>query len=320
MDIIVTGSIAFDYLMTFEGEFSQFLIPEKLDSISVSFLVETLHKRRGGCAANIAYNLALLKEQPILFGTAGRDFEEYKADLDNMGVNTSYIRIFPDAYTSSFFANSDKKGNQIASFYSGAMKYAKELSLESFTQNTSPIIVISPNDPEAMVQYINQCKQFALDYIFDPGQQIVQLNKKQLVEGMRKASILILNDYEFELFKKKTKMTEKNIFSQVKNVVVTRGDKGADIYTEDKQVHIPVAKINKHGDPTGVGDAFRAGLLKGLGGKLSWEEAGRLGSLAAAYVLEADGPQSHNYTLKNFLKRYIDNFGESKSVTAVLAG
>lgn len=318
MDIVVTGSIAFDYLMTFNGEFSKYLIAEKLDSISVSFLVESLNKRRGGCAANIAYNLALLKERPILFGTAGIDFEEYKADLENMGVDTSYTRMFRDSYTSSFFANSDIKGNQIASFYMGAMKYAKELSLERFKKNSSILVVISPNDPDAMIQYISQCGKFGLDYIFDPGQQIVQLNGKQLIKGMKNATILILNDYEFEMFKKKTKMNDKNIFAQVENVVVTRGEKGADIYSKGKEVHIPIAKIKEHHDPTGVGDAFRAGLMKGLCSDLSWEEAGRLGSLAAAYVLEADGPQSHIYTLKKFLERYIDNFGESETVTAAL--
>jgi len=320
MKIVVTGSIAFDYLMTFNGEFSKYLLAEKLDSISVSFLVETLNKRRGGCAANIAYNLALLKENPILFGTAGIDFEEYKTDLENLGVDTSYVRMFSDSYTSSFFANSDRKGNQIASFYMGAMKYAKELSLEEFKDSNSTMIIISPNDPEAMVQYISQCKQFGINYIFDPGQQIVQLEGNQLIEGMVGATILILNDYEFEMFKQKTAKAEGEILSHVENVVVTRGDKGADIYTNGKEIHIPVAKIKKYQDPTGVGDAFRAGFLKGISCNLSWEEAGRLGSLAAAYVLEADGPQSHVFSQKEFLKRYNDNFGKSTSIASILTG
>ncbi len=320
MDIVVTGSIAFDYLMSFDGEFTDHLIADKLDSISVSFLVDNLNKRRGGCAANISYNLALLKEKPILFGTAGIDFEDYKTDLENMGVDTSQIKMFPDAYTSSFFANSDSKGNQIASFYMGAMKYAKKLSLERFKDHSSVIIIIAPNDPEAMIHFVAQCKEYGLAYVFDPGQQIVQLDGEALKEGIKGATIFILNDYEFEMFKKKTGMSDNNIFSQVENVVVTRGDKGADIYRKEIEIHIPVAKVKEHSDPTGVGDAFRAGLLKGIGNKLSWEEAGRLGSLAAAYVLEADGPQSHSYTLNEFLERFTENFGGSKSVVDALTG
>lgn len=320
MDIVVTGSIAFDYLMTFMGEFSQHLIAEKLDSISVSFLVDNLNKRRGGCAANISYNLALLQEKPILFGTAGLDFEDYKADLENMGVNTTYMKMFHDSYTSSFFANTDSKGNQISSFYMGAMKYAKKLSLEKFKDYGSVIIIISPNDPEAMIHFVAECKEYGLDYVYDPGQQIVQLNGEELAEGMTGAAILILNDYEFEMLKKKTKMSENDIFSQVKNVIVTRGDKGADIYRKGEKIHIPVAKVTKHGDPTGVGDAFRAGFLKGLSFNLSWEHAGRLGSLAAAYVLEADGPQSHTYTLEEFTERFTENFGGSKPVVDALLG
>ncbi|MFO7891684.1 MAG: carbohydrate kinase family protein [bacterium] len=320
MDIVVTGSIAFDYLMTFKGEFSQHLIAEKLDSISVSFLVDNLNKRRGGCAANISYNLALLKERPILFGTAGLDFEDYKADLDNMGVDTTHTKIFHDAYTSSFFANSDRKGNQIASFYMGAMKYTKELSLEKFKDNGSVMIIIAPNDPEAMIHFVAQCKEYKLAYVFDPGQQIVQLDGEALQEGIKGATIFILNDYEFEMFKKKTDMSDKDIYSEVENLIVTRGEKGADIFHTGKKIHIPIAKVTKHGDPTGVGDAFRAGLLKGLCSSLSWEQAGRLGSLAAAYVLEADGPQSHTYTLEEFLERYKENFGGSKSVVDALRG
>ncbi len=320
MNIVVTGSIAFDYLMTFKGEFSQHLIAEKLDSISVSFLVDNLNKRRGGCAANISYNLALLKENPILFGTAGIDFEEYKTDLENLGVDTSYVRMFNDSYTSSFFVNSDLKGNQIASFYTGAMKYAKELSLEKFKNSNSTIIIISPNDPEAMVQYVSQCKKFGINYVFDPGQQIVQLEGGQLIEGMKDAALLIFNDYEFEMFKKKTALAEGEILSHVENVVVTRGDKGADIFTNGKEIHIPVTRVKEQQDPTGVGDAFRAGLLKGMSCNLNWEEAGRLGSLTAAYVLEAEGPQDHVFTLKEFLERYNENFEVSKSVVDALTG
>lgn len=319
MKSVITGSIAYDYLMSFPGNFSDHFIADKLDSISVSFLVDSLNKRKGGCAANIAYNLALLGDKPILFGAVGRDFKDYRADLEKIGVDTAYTKEFHQAYTASFFANSDKNGNQISSFYTGAMQYAKELSLEDFKNDKSLLVIISPNDPEAMGRYAAQCKEFGIDFIYDPGQQIVRLDGKTLKDCMSGAKLLILNDYEYGMLRKKTDFNDRDILDQAENVIITRGSKGADIYTTEGEIHIPVVKIDNIFDPTGIGDAFRAGLMKGLGCGLEWEEAGCMGSLAAAYVLETDGPQSHSYSIDEYIERYFENFGKSETVRRALS-
>jgi len=308
LKLVVTGSIAFDYLMTFSGRFSDHFIPEKLDAISVSFLVDTLVKRNGGCAGNIAYNLALLGEKPNLWGAAGKDFEEYQKHLNAAGVDTSGVFISENHFTASFFANTDQKGNQIASFYTGAMQHSKDLSLKIW-KNQNALVFISPNDPEAMRSYVRECQTLEIPYVYDPGQQIVCLDGPNLKEGIRGATIFILNDYEFEMCKKKTELSDEDVFQLADTTIITQGEKGSLLVGKEGKVEIPVASPKQVLDPTGVGDAFRAGLLKGFKHGLPWHVSGRIGSLAAAYVLETDGPQSHSYNLKSFVQRYEDIFG-----------
>ncbi len=314
MKLIVTGSIAFDYLMSFPGKFSDHFLPDKLDSISISFLVESLIKRRGGCAANIAYNLALLGERALLVGCAGQDFSDYKIDLQKIGVDTSGVVEIKDEYTASFFGNSDIEGNQICSFYSGAMRHAGEIELKKYIDSSDSLVIISPNDPDAMISYSDQCKNSGCQFIFDPGQQTLILTPDQLKKGADGAKILILNDYELSLFKKKTKITDEDLLSLSEIVIVTLGEKGAEIRTNRGNLSVPPVKPEKILDPTGVGDGFRAGLLKGIVHNLPLEIVGRMGTLAATYVLEADGPQSHSYTFKEFVERYCDAFGETEKL------
>jgi adenosine kinase len=312
---MVSGSIAFDYLMFFNGKFSEHFLPEKLDSISVSFLVESLKKRRGGCAANICYNLALLGEHPLLVGTVGKDFQEYRDALVKIGVDTSGVFEIKDEYTASFFANSDSGGNQIASFYTGAMKHAKRISVKRLWAPDMAMAVVSPDDPDAMRNHILELKETGAPYIYDPGQQIVLLTGEDLRTGSQGARMLILNEYELEMFRKKTALKKnEDILRLVPAVVVTLGEKGSQIITGTTTWNIPAAVPEKIQDPTGVGDAYRAGLIKALVHGLSWEAAGRMGSLAAVYVLETDGPQNHAYTLQAFVERYIQTFGESAEI------
>ncbi len=312
MKLIVTGSIAFDYLMSFPGKFSDHFLTDKLDSISVSFLVDSLNKRKGGCAANIAYNLSLLGESPLLVGTAGKDFGEYRAALEKAGVDTSGVKIINEEYTASFFANSDQDGNQIASFYPGAMKFAKDISLKELELDSETLVIISPNDPEAMVRYTKECQGMHIPFIYDPGQQIVVLKRDVLREGIRGAKVFILNDYEFEMFRKKTNLELEKILEFSEIVIITRGRNGSIIHTRKSTIEIPVVPPLRVLDPTGVGDAYRAGFVKGLIHGFSLEIAGRMGSLAATYVLETEGPQSHSYDLKEFVERYCHVFGKSE--------
>ena len=307
MQIIVTGSIAYDYLMSFPGSFSEHLLPGHLDRVSLSFLVDSMDKRRGGCAPNIAYTLALLGERPRLMGTAGQDFDEYRTWLEAAGVDTSLVRQVDGKFTASFFCSTDKDGNQIASFYTGAMAHAGELSFRS--AGGCDLAIISPNDPGAMVQYAAECRTLGIPYIFDPSQQVARLNGEELRAGVAGAEILICNDYEFAIIAEKTGMDEGAMLEHARALVVTRGERGSSVILPSGAIEIPAVSPRQIVDPTGVGDAFRGGFMKGLSSGAGLEVCGRLGSVAAAYALEHLGGSSHSYTLEEFLERYADTFG-----------
>ncbi len=328
MNIVITGSIAFDYLMSFPGDFLEHVKPDKLKKLSLSFLVDSMRRQRGGCAANIAFNLALLGERPIVMGTVGQDFSEYRAWLEKHGVNTSAILEIPEVFTASFFVTTDRDQNQIASFYTGAMAYARELSFHDLSFSVD-LAIISPNDPVAMAKYPAECKALGIPYIYDPSQQIVRLDPQALREGVEGADILIVNDYEYELLKDHTGMSDTDIRNIVRRaVIVTCGAEGALIWTDGQEesvgreetvclLEIPSVPPKEILDPTGVGDAYRAGLIKGLALGLSWEVASRIGSLAATYVLETHGPQTHYYTLPEFASRYHAVFGDDAFTTTL---
>src|SRR5437870_10063663 len=212
MRIVVTGSIAFDYLMSFPGKFTEHFLPEHMDRLSLSFLVDTMDKRRGGCAPNIAYTLALLGERPRLMGTAGEDFGEYRAWLEAAGVDTALVKQIQGKFCASFFCSTDADNNQIASFYTGAMADAGELSCR--TAGDCGLAIIAPNDPGAMVQYAEECRTLGIPYIFDPGQQCARMNGDELRAGAIGAGIVICNDYEFELLRQKTGLSEGDLLAK----------------------------------------------------------------------------------------------------------
>ncbi len=310
MAIICTGSIAYDYLMSFPGYFKDHIIPDKLDSISLSFLVDSMVRQRGGTAPNIAFNLALLGEQPKLMGTVGEDFDDYDAWLKKNGVDTSLGKDVDGVYTASFFANTDLSNNQIASFYTGAMAFAKDLSIKNLNKDEIDLVVISPNDPTAMFKYARECKELGIPYLYDPGQQVVRSAPEELRDGIQGAQSLFINEYEFELVQKHTGMTAKNIQDEVEFVVVTCGEGGSDIWVKDQQYHIDAVCPEKIADPTGVGDAFRGGFLRGRRLNLDWQTSGQMGSLAATYCMENRGTQNHSYTHEEFIQRYRKNFND----------
>jgi adenosine kinase len=307
MDIVVTGSIAFDYLMSFPGRFTEHFLPEHMSRVSLSFLVDTMDKRRGGCAPNIAYTLALLGEKPRLMATAGQDFDEYRRWLEAAGVDTSLVREVPGKFTASFFCSTDVESNQIASFYTGAMANAGELSFR--TVENCGLAIVSPNDPGAMLQYAEECRALGVPYIWDPGQQCARMSGDELADGLSGATIVVCNDYEFELIRQKTGLDEQAVLERTKALVITRGEHGCTIHEERGKTDVPAVPPHRIVDPTGVGDAFRGGFMKGVARGADYETSARLGSVAATYALEHLGGQSHAYTWPEFRDRYEAYFG-----------
>src|SRR3954454_18091421 len=307
MSIVVTGSIAFDYLMSFPGKFTEHFLPEHMSRGSLGVLVDTMDKRRGGFAPNIAYTLALLGERPRLMATAGQDFSDYRRWLEAARVDTSLVKEVEGKFTASFFCSTDVESNQIASFYTGAMANAGELSFRDVPD--CGLAIISPNDPEGMLQYAEECRTLGIPFIWDPGQQCARMSGDELRDGLSGAMIVIANDYEFELIRQKTGMDEDTILQRSGSLVVTRAEQGCSIIDRHTTTDVPAVPPHKLVDPTGVGDAFRGGLLKGLAVGADLETCGRLGSVAATYALEHLGGQSHAYRWDEFRERYEARFG-----------
>lgn len=317
--IVVTGSVAFDYLMTFPGEFMDVMVPDKMHRLSVSFLVDSMRRVRGGIGPNIAYGLALLGLRPTLLATAGPDAVDYKSWLESEGVDVSGLKICDDVFTASFFVSTDLKQNQIASFYAGAMARAAEVRISDLKDSAVGLVLISPNDPGAMAAYAKECRALSIPFVYDPSQQVARLSGEELTAGLEGASILIGNEYEFGIIEKKTNLNELEILARVPIVIITRGEEGATITlrggTPDAlggavTFQIPPARLRSEAlDPTGVGDAFRAGLFAARARGVSWPAAGRVGAVAAVYALETLGPQPKRYSIDEFLVRYAENFG-----------
>jgi adenosine kinase len=307
MKLIVTGSIAYDYLMSFPGKFTEHFLVEHMQRVSLSFLVDTMDKRRGGCAPNIAYTLALLGERPYLMGTAGQDFGEYAEWLRATGVDTSLVKQVPDKFTASFFCSTDTENNQIASFYTGAMANAAELSFRTIKE--PGLAIISPNDPGAMVQYAEECRTLGIPYIFDHGQQVARMSGDELREGIVGADVVVCNDYEFELTREKTGLGEAEVLAAARVLIITRGEHGCSVYEKDSRIDVQAVPPHRIVDPTGVGDAFRGGFMKGMAIGAPLRVSAQIGSVAATYALEHLGGQSHSYTVEEFRRRYEQHFG-----------
>jgi adenosine kinase len=316
MNIVVTGSIAYDYLMSFPGRFAEHILPDQIEHLSVSFLVDEMRRLRGGTAPNIAYSLALLGERPRVMATVGQDFAEYRAWLEEHGVDTSLIREEPEFFTSSCFVNTDLESNQIVSFYAGAMARAHELS---FRGVEADLVTIGATSPEAIVKYAAECQELGLPYLYDPSQQVVRLSGEELRAGLEGCDLLVLNQYECDMLQNKTGLSAEAIHAApARACVVTLGAEGARIWAGGNVYDIPVAPPERVDDPTGVGDAFRAGLIKGLALGLSWDLVGRMGALAATYTVEQPGPQSHHYTLPEFVARFRQHFDDQGALDTLV--
>lgn len=314
--ILVTGSLAWDQIMEFGGNFKDHILPDKAHVISISFLVQSLKKQRGGCSANIAYSLALLGEKPAILAACGNDFAEYRSFLEAQGVDCRGVKVFADDITASCFITTDLVNNQVVGFFPGAMRRAGELSIKAdLPAGDKPVLaIVSPDDPAAMLRHARECRETGLPYLYDPSFQVTAMDGKTLLEGCRGAKALLMNDYEMGVLQEKTKLTDNEVLDLAEIVIVTFGEKGSEIRRKGKDVvKITAAKAEKVADPTGAGDAYRAGFVSGLVNGYSLESAGRMGSVAAVFVVEQHGPQQHAYTRDEFLKRYQANFGSQPS-------
>ena len=317
MDILLTGSVAYDYLMTFPGLFKEQILPERLASISLSFLVESMSKQRGGIAPNIAYTMALLGEKPRVMATVGEDFGDYRTWLDSKGVDTTLMQVVPGLFTASFFATTDQASAQIASFYPGAMGHSATQSIKELGKKPD-LVIVSPSAPDAMMKFPAECRELGIPYLYDPSQQVLRLEGHELARDMEGAYFLFCNDYEFGLISKKTGWSLDQILEHVKVLVITRGKDGADLYSDGDSVHIPTVPEDEIVDPTGVGDAFRGGFLAGYAHGFDWKLCGEIGSLSAVYCLEQRGTQNHSYTPAEFVKRFRQHFDDGSKLDVFL--
>ncbi len=317
MKIVITGSIAFDYLMSFPGRFQDAFLADKLETISLSFLVDSLKRQRGGTAPNIAYTMALLGDRPAIMATAGQDFGDYREFLEEHGIDTSAIVTIDNEFCASFFVNTDEDNNQIASFYTGAMAHAGQLSFAQHAPDAD-MTIITPNDPGAMRGYVRECKAIGLPFIYDPSQQTARISGEDICEGIDGCYLLSSNEYEFQLIQEKTGLSEAEILDRVGGLVMTMGPSGSRLVVDGEDIFVPVAPTRWVAEPTGAGDAYRAGLLRGMQLGLPWGVAGRMGALAAAYVLEQYGPQNHYFTREEFVARYRESFDDEGALDVLL--
>jgi adenosine kinase len=320
MRIAVTGSLAYDYLMTFPGRFRDHLLQDRMHRMTVSFLVDDMRRLRGGVAGNITYSLALLGEHPFLVATAGDDFGEYRTALEAAGVDTSGVKVVAGNFTASCFINTDQDANQIVAFYAGALAHAQLASVDPLKLGTEDLVVISPADPAAMEATVASCLKARVPYLFDPGKQTPRLEAEQILRGMKTAAVVVGNDYEFGLMAQKTGQSEAALQAFAPVTVVTRGELGSTILVRGQPpIEIPTASIGTLVDPTGAGDAYLAGLVFGVAHKLPWPIVGRAAALSAAYAIEHRGCQEHTYTRPEFLTRYREAFGPSTELERSLA-
>ncbi|GAA2815716.1 carbohydrate kinase family protein [Nonomuraea dietziae] len=313
MRIAVTGSIATDHLMTFPGSFGDQLIADQLDRVSLSFLVDDLQVRRGGCAANITFGMGCLGLGPILVGAVGADFADYRSWLERHGVDCDSVHVSETHHTARFLCTTDEHHNQIASFYTGAMAEARLIELKPIADRVGGIdlVLISPNDPDAMLRHTDECRQRGIPFAADPSQQLARMSGEQIRQLVDGAAYLFSNDYEKGLIEQKTGWSDAEVLDRVGVRVTTLGPKGAVIDRKgEPSVHVTPAPELGKADPTGVGDAFRAGFLSGVAWGLTLERAGQVGNLTATHVLERVGCQEYELSQKVFLDRFAAAYGQ----------
>lgn len=314
MQIAVTGSIATDHLMSFPGKIADQLVADRLDQVSLSFLVEELEVRRGGVAGNITFGLGQLGVGSLLVGAVGEDFAEYRAWLDRHGVDTSSVHTSATAHTARFMCTTDENQNQIASFYPGAMSEAREIELKPIADRVGglDLVVVSANDPEAMIRHSEECRERGYAFMADPGQQLARMDGDQIRKLINGAKYLFTNEYEHSLLLQSTGLSHAEVLEQVGIWVTSLGENGVRIESKSqKTIEIAPAKPKQIGDPTGVGDALRAGFMAGLANGLDLERSIQLGATLATTSLETDGPQEYELDKGSFVSRFAEAYGDA---------
>lgn len=307
MNVLICGSMAYDHIMVFPDRFKNHILPEKVHILNVSFLVPEMRREFGGCAGNIAYSLNLLEKNIALpMATVGKDFDPYAYWMDKRGINREHITVVEDAFTGQAFITTDLDDNQITAFHPGAMNESHRNNINNV--KACKLGIISPDGREGMLQHADQFAEAGIPFIFDPGQGMPMFNGDELIDFIEKASWVTVNDYEWQLMQERTGLTPEQVGERVEALIVTRGGKGSNIYTKDKTYHIPLAKTEKISDPTGCGDAYRAGLLYGLFNDMDWETTGLIASLMGAIKIEQHGTQNHSFSMAEFKQRFKENF------------
>lgn len=307
MTALICGSMAYDTIMVFQDRFKHHILPEQVHILNVSFLVPELRREYGGCAGNIAYNLKLLGGDPLPMAAVGKDFQPYSQWLSYCGIDQGYIRVLDDSYTAQAYITTDMDDNQITAFHPGAMSYSHLNSVP--TDRGVRIGIVAPDGKEGMMQHAGEFAAAGIPFIFDPGQGMPMFQGKELMDFIDLARWVTLNDYEAELMQERTGLSLEKIAQNVDALIVTKGGSGSLIHTDGKVLEIPLATPKAVLDPTGCGDAYRAGLIFGLLQELDWEVTGRIASLMGAIKIETCGTQNHSFTLSAFRDRFRDNFG-----------
>ena len=306
---LICGSVAYDTILVFPDQFKTHILPDKIHMLNVAFMVPEMRREWGGCAANIAYGLKLLGDAGLIMATAGRDFEPYRQRMLSLGLAVDYIKVIEDAFTGQAFITTDVDDNQITAFHPGAMQYAHANAVSDASGAGIGLGIVAPDGRQGMIDHAAQFAAAGIPFIFDPGQGMPMFGAAELKVFIDQATWVTLNDYEWELMQQKTGMMVSDVLAQARALIVTRGAEGSTIHTQDRTYTIPPAKPKAVVDPTGCGDAFRAGLIHGLLRGLDWETTGRVASLMGAMKIESRGPQNHKFTKADFDKRYQDNFG-----------
>jgi len=303
MNIIVSGSLAYDRIMDFPGYFSEHILPEKIHVLNVCFQLNGIKEKFGGTAGNIAYALTLMGEKPRISATIGHDYHRYFEWLAKNGISTENIKIIEDEFTASAYITTDRADNQITGFNPGAMKYSSSLDFDKLHPKET-IMIVSPGNLEDMVNYPRACKARGIDYIFDPGQSLPMLDAKDLVEAIEGCRILISNDYELGLIMSKTGLNKEALLRRAGTIIVTLGALGSQVFAPDGEISIPAVKPKAVEDPTGAGDSYRGGLISGLAQGKDIEQCARMGSVCASFAVECYGTQEYRFSLEEFNERF----------------
>jgi adenosine kinase len=313
---LICGSAAFDTLMVFEGRFREHILPEQIHILNVSFLVPRLRREFGGCAGNIAYNLRLLGDLAVPMATVGRDFAPYREWMEGLGLPLEHVRVVDSELTAQAFITTDLEDNQITAFHPGAMQHAH---LNKVREARDVVIgIVAPDGRQGMIEHAEQFADLGIPFIFDPGQGLPMFDAADLDVFIEQANWLAVNDYEWQLLQQKTGWTVRDLTLRVEALIVTRGHKGSVIYTMDQQFDIPCAKTAAVVDPTGCGDAYRAGLLHGLMQGLDYETCGQIAAVMGALKIESRGTQNHRATAEQIERRLAESFGDAAAAKAAL--